>query len=147
MIVPAELQHLEEIITIENTAFNKPWTRNQIMNDIQSDTDSENWVYIMDELVAGYIFGWIILDEYHLNNIAVHPDYLRKNIGTKLIQHIISRVISLDIKVILLEVNANNIPAQKCYQSIGFTQLGKRKDYYSKGDDAILYNLDLITNG
>ena len=146
MIISAELQHLEEIFTIENTAFNKPWTRNHIMNDIQSDTDSENWVYIMDELVARYIFGWIIHDEFHLNNIAVHPEYLRRSIGKELIRHIISRVRSHDIKVILLEVSTNNISAQKCYKSLGFTQMGIRKDYYSKGDDAILYNLYLTKN-
>ncbi len=143
MIIPVELYHLEEIIAIENSAFNKPWTKNQIKNDILSDTDSENWVYIMDEMVIGYIFGWIIHDEFHLNNIAVHPEYLRRNIGKELILHIISRVLSLDIKVILLEVSANNIPAKKCYKSLGFTQRGIRKDYYSKGDDAILYYLDL----
>ncbi len=147
MIVPAKLYHLEEIIAIENTAFNKPWTKNQIKNDILSDLDSENWVCIMDRLVAGYIFGWRIHDEFHLNNIAVHPEYLRRSIGKELILHIISRVISHDIKVILLEVSANNISAQKCYKSLGFTQRGIRKDYYSKGDDAILYYLDLIKNG
>ena len=147
MIIPVELYHLEGFIAIENFAFNKPWTKNQIKNDILSDTDSENWVYIMDALVAGYIFGWIIHDEFHLNNIAVHPEYLRRSIGKELIRHIISRVICRDIKVILLEVSANNIPAQKCYKSLGFTQRGIRKDYYSKGDDAILYYLDLIKNG
>ena len=96
--------------------FNKPWRRNQIKNDIQSDISSENWVYIMDVLVAGYIFGCIIHDKFHLNNIAGHPEYLRRSIGKKLIRYIISRVISFDIKVILLEVSANNIPAQKCYK-------------------------------
>ena len=59
MIISTKLYHLEEIIAIENSAFNKPWTKNQIKNDILSDLDSENWVYIMDELVTGYIFGWI----------------------------------------------------------------------------------------
>ena len=147
MIISADLHHLEEIVTIENYAFNQPWTRNQFKNDIKSDMDCENWIYIMDELVAGYIFGWIIHDEFHLNNIAVHPEYLRRSIGKELIRHIISRVISRDIKVILLEVSANNIPAQKCYKSSGFTQRGIRQDYYSKGDDAILYYLDLIKNG
>ena len=147
MILPAELHHLEEIVGIENSAFNTPWTRNQIKNDIQSNTDSENWVHMMDEMVIGYIFGWIIHDEFHLNNIAVHPEYLRRSIGKALLRHIIARVISHDIKLILLEVSAHNIAAQKCYKSLGFTQMGVRKDYYSKGDDAILYNLDLIKNG
>ena len=147
MIIPAQLHHLNDIIFIEKSAFNQPWTKNQFLNDIQSKLDSENWVYVINELVAGYIFGWIIQGEFHLNNIAVHPEYLRKSIGKNLIQHIIARVIFLNVGVILLEVSAKNIPARKCYQSLGFNQMGIRKDYYSKGDDAILYNLELNTDG
>ena len=147
MIFPAQLHHLDDIIFIEKSAFNQPWTKNQFMNDIQSELDSENWVYVIEKLVVGYIFGWIIQGEFHLNNIAVHPEYLRKSIGKNLIQHIIARVIFLNVGVILLEVSAKNIPARKCYQSLGFNQMGLRKDYYSKGDDAILYNLVLNTDG
>ena len=117
------------------------------MNDIQSELDSENWVYVINEFVAGYIFGLTIQGEFHLNNIAVHPGYLRKSIGKNLIQHIIARVILRNVGVILLEVSAENIPARKCYQSLGFNQMGIWKDYYSKGDDAILYNLELNTDG
>jgi len=147
LIIPAQLIHLDDIVSIEKSAFNKPWTKNQFMNDIQSELDSENWVYVINELVAGYIFGWIIQGEFHLNNIAVHPEYLRRSIGKNLIQHIIARVILRNVGVILLEVSAENIPARKCYQSLGFNQMGIRKDYYSKGDDAILYNLELNTDG
>ena len=147
MIIPAQLNHLDDIVSIEKSAFNKPWTKNQFMNDIQSELDSENWVYVIDKLVAGYIFGWIIQSEFHLNNIAVHPEYLRRSIGKNLIQHIIARVILRNVGVILLEVSAENIPARKCYQSLGFNQMGIWKDYYSKGDDAILYNLELNTDG
>ena len=147
MIIPVQLHHLDEIVSIENCAFNQPWTKNQFLNDIQSKLDSENWVYVIDEMVGGYIFGWIIQGEFHLNNIAVHPEYLRRSIGKNLIQHIIARVILRNIGVILLEVSAENIPARKCYQSLGFNQMGIRKDYYSKGDDAILYNLELNTDG
>ena len=147
MIIPAQLIHLDGIVSIETSAFNKPWTKNQFMNDIQSELDSENWVYVINELVAGYIFGWIIQGEFHLNNIAVHPEYLRRSIGKNLIQHIIARVILRNVGVILLEVSAENIPARECYQSLGFNQMGIRKDYYSKGDDAILYNLELNTDG
>ena len=147
MIIPAQLHHLDDIIFIEKSAFNQPWTKNQFMNDIQSELDSGNWVYAINEFVAGYIFGWTIQGEFHLNNIAVHPGYLRKSIGKNLIQHIIARVILRNVGVILLEVSAENIPARKCYQSLGFNQMGIRKDYYSKGDDAILYNLELNTDG
>jgi len=143
LIISTQISQLDEIIAIENISFEKPWTRDQIKDDIQANIDSENWVFIEDDKVVGYIFGWIIQNEFHLHNIAVHPDYLRKKIGRKLIQHIISRVADQKVNVILLEVSVNNFSARKCYQSLGFIQTGIRKDYYSKGDDAILYNLEI----
>ena len=93
---------------IESRSFNKPWSQAQIKCEIQSDMECENWVYLMEELVVGYIFCWRILNEFHLNNIAVHPNYLRKSIGKKLIQHIISRVISSDIEVVKNNLNKWN---------------------------------------
>ena len=143
MIISAHLSQLDEIVSIENSSFEKPWTRNQIKGDIQANISSENWVYTLDGKVVGYIFGWISQNKFHLLNIAVHPDHLRKKIGKKLIKHIILIVADQKVNVILLEVSVNNISARKCYQSLGFVQTGIRKDYYSKGDDAILYNLEI----
>ena len=81
MIISAQISQLDEIIAIENISFEKPWTRNQIKDDIQANIDSENWVFVQDEKVVGYIFGWIIRNEFHLHNIAVHPNYLRKKLA------------------------------------------------------------------
>ena len=147
MIQSAKEKHLEEIFKIEKRVFQKPWSKEQLENDIVFSANSENWVYLKNHKVVGYILGWKIKDEYHLNNIAVHPDFIRSRIGTKLILHIISLLISSNINVILLDVSANNISAQQCYQSLGFTTVGLRKDYYQQGDDTILYNLDLTKNG
>lgn len=143
LIISTQLSQLDEIVAIENASFEKPWSHSQIKDDIQANIDSENWVFIKDGKVVGYIFGWIIQNEFHLHNIAVHPDHLRKTIGKKLIQHIITRVADQKVNVILLEVSVNNFSARKCYHSLGFVQTGIRKDYYSKGDDAILYNLEI----
>ena len=143
MIISAQLSQLNEIVEIENSSFEKPWKRSQLMDDIRNNIGSENWVFVQDEKVVGYIFGWIIQKEFHLHNIAVHPNHLRKKIGQKLINHIISRVTDQKVNVILLEVSVNNVSARKCYQSLGFVEVGMRKDYYSKGDDAILYNLEI----
>ena len=143
MIISAHLSQLDEIVSIENSSFEKPWTRNQIKGDIQANISSENWVYTLDGKVVGYIFGWISQNKFYLHNIAVHPDHLRKKIGKKLIKHIILIVADQKVNVILLKVSVNNFSARKCYQSLGFVQTGIRKDYYSKGDDAILYNLEI----
>ena len=57
------------------------WTRNQIRGEIQANISSENWVYTLNGKVVGYIFGWITQNKFHLHNIAVHPDHLRKKMA------------------------------------------------------------------
>ena len=143
MIVNAKFKHLSEIISIENQSFDDPWSFYQFEKDLEFNKTSGNWVYLINRKVVGYVFGLIILDEYHITNIAVHPKFLRQKIGTKLMQYIITYLLSNNISIILLEVSSNNISAQKYYKSIGFIAVGIRKKYYKNGDDAILYNLDL----
>ena len=144
MIVSAKINHLNEIFIIELKSFDNPWSFNQIKYDLEKNTTSANWVYIQNNQVVGYVMGFQVNNEYHLNNFAVHPNYIRNKIGTRLILHIASNLKLKEINVILLEVNSNNIPARKCYESLGFKSVGKRKNYYSKGEDAILYNLDIL---
>ena len=131
----------------ENAAFLHPWTENQLRQDILTRLDSENYVYTLHESVIGYIFGWVIENEYHLNNIAVHPTYRRKNIARSLINHVISILIHRKIQLLFLEVNINNNAAQKCYESLGFVNDGMRKKYYTSGEDALLYTLRINPNG
>ena len=143
MICSARINQLDEIFSIEKISFTRPWTKNQIKKDLQDCLSSENWVYELNGNVVGYIFVSKIEDQFHLNNIAVHPDFLEKKIGSSLIKHIIMRAKNRKVKFILLEVSINNISARKCYKSLGFVKVGVRRNYYSKGDDAILYDLEI----
>jgi len=143
LICSARINQLEDILSIERISFTRPWTRNQIIKDLQNGFNSENWVYKLNGNVIGYIFVSKIEDQFHLNNIAVHPDFLGQKIGSSLIKHIIMRAKNRKVNIILLEVSINNITARKCYKSLGFIQVGIRKNYYSQGDDAILYDLEI----
>ena len=88
MIQSANKSHLDEILDIEKIVFTKPWTREQLKNDLVLSTNSENWVYMEDQQVVGYILGCKVMDEFYLNNIAVHSDFQRRYIGQSLIQYI-----------------------------------------------------------
>ena len=57
MIQSANNNHLNEILDIEKIVFTKPWTREQLQNDLMISANSENWVYMEDQQVAGYILG------------------------------------------------------------------------------------------
>ena len=144
MIQSANKSHLNEILDIEKIVFTKPWTREQLKNDLVLSTNSENWVYMKDQQVAGYILGWKVMDEFHLNNIAVHSDLQRRHIGRSLIQHVKNRLQSQNIQRIYLEVSGKNKPTQQLYESMGFQKEGLRRDYYAKGEHAFLYHLNLV---
>jgi len=147
MIQLANERHLDEILGIEKIVFTKPWSRKQLKSDLTLRTNAENWVYKKGHQIVGYILGWKIKDEYHLNNIAVHANFQRKHIGQSLIEHIIKHLKNQDVNRIYLEASWENIPAQKLYNSLNFNQEGMRMNYYDKGDHALLYYMDLVTNG
>ena len=146
MIQSANKSHLNEILDIEKIVFTKPWTREQLQNDLVLSANSENWVYMEDQQVSGYILWWKVIDTFHLNNIAVHSDFQRRHIGWSLIQHVINRLQSKNIQRIHLEVSWKNKPAQQLYKSMGFQKKGLRMDYYEKGEHAFLYHLNLVDN-
>ncbi|MBC8213159.1 MAG: ribosomal protein S18-alanine N-acetyltransferase [Candidatus Marinimicrobia bacterium] len=147
MIAKATIEHLDEIIKIENSSFDKPWSLIHFKSDLDKDKISRNWVYLEDNQIIAYVFGWLIENEYHLNNIAVRKDFRGKNIASKLFDFVIADLINLNAETVMLEVSANNLPARKLYESKGFIPVGARKDYYTKGDDAVLYILELKNIG
>ena len=120
MIQPEHESHLNDILDIERRVFSKPWTRKQLQNDLVLGANSENWVYMEDQQVAGYILEWKVMDEFHLNNIAVHSDFQRRHIGRSLIEHVKNHLQSQNIQRIYLEVSEKNKSTQRkqCIKSI-----------------------------
>ena len=146
MIQPANKNYLNEILDIKKRVFNKPWTREQLQNDLVLSVNSENWVYMEDQQVVGYILGWKVMYEFHLNNIAVHFDFQRRHIGRSLIKHVKNRLQSQNIQRIYPEVSWKNKPTQKLYESMGFQKKSLRRDYYAIEEHGFLYHLNLVDN-
>ena len=142
MIVSASHEYLEQILTIERSSFSKPWTKYHFMSDLNNKI-SVNWVYLNNIQVIGYLFGWHLMDEYHLNNIAVAKSFRENGTAIHLLKNMVSYLNDIKVKSVLLEVSSSNLPARKLYEKMGFVPQGERKDYYTKGDDAVLYTLEI----
>ena len=139
MIVKADNSHLKDIFNIEKQSFRKPWSIQSFMGEI-NNSSSSNWVYLQNHKVKGYLFGWKIGLDFHINNIAVDLLSRRKGIAQKMIDNII---FDLNMKNIFLEVSGLNKDAIKLYQKLGFQKSGMREKYYNDGSDAILYNMEI----
>ncbi|MEK5330820.1 MULTISPECIES: GNAT family N-acetyltransferase [unclassified Lysinibacillus] len=67
-----------------------------------------------------------------INTFAVHPTYLNKGIGTRLMDFIIQHSKEMNIKAIRLDVYEKNKPAIKLYRKYGFEYIDAIDLGYSK---------------
>ena len=81
-------------------------------------------------VVRGYVGSQTVLDETDMMNIAVHPDFRRKGIAAALISELVGQLKERGSHILRLEVRESNAPAIALYESLGFAQLGLRKNYY-----------------
>jgi SSU ribosomal protein S18P alanine acetyltransferase (EC 2.3.1.-) len=93
--------------------------------------------------VVGYGGLWVVADEAHINTLAVHPEWRRRNIGERLLQALLDKASALHASSATLEVRVSNLAAQRLYQKFGFVEVGRRKRYYRDGEDALLMTVTL----
>jgi [ribosomal protein S18]-alanine N-acetyltransferase len=130
---------LNDVMEVERLCFTIPWSENSFISDL---TENENAVYfsaLTSGRVVGYIGMWVIFDEAHIMNVAVHPEFRRMGIGSVLINKIIETSRLLNLKSMTLEVKKSNYAAIDLYRCFGFIEAGVRKGYYEDtNEDAII---------
>jgi [ribosomal protein S18]-alanine N-acetyltransferase len=134
---------LPGVLAIERISFSTPWSETLFYNEIFK-TISIARVAKIDGKVVGYLCANIIIDEGHILNLAVHPDYRERGIATSLIQEVLETMKTGGSRSVFLEVRSSNKEALNMYEGFGFGLLGTRKDYYiSPVEDAVVMVLRL----
>ncbi len=126
------------VLEIERASFTTPWSETSFFNELKKP-GSLLKVAKKDGKLVGYVCGSRIIDEGHILDIAVHPEYRRLKIASSLVSLMIERLRAEECRFIYLEVRASNVSAKKMYEKFGFEVIGTRKDYYvSPGEDAVI---------
>jgi ribosomal-protein-alanine N-acetyltransferase len=99
----------------------------------------------MNGRIIGYGGFWHILDEAHISNIAIHPDFRGQGFGKMLLLHLLEQAASRGAVKATLEVRRSNVIAQGMYARFGFKLVSVRKNYYTdEHEDAlIMWNDDI----
>ncbi|GAA0351987.1 ribosomal protein S18-alanine N-acetyltransferase [Bacillus horti] len=135
---------IPHVMEVENAAFTVPWSEDAFYNELLNNHFAKYIVAVDEERIVGYCGVWLIVDEAHITNVAVHPDYQGKKIGKQLMQEIIEISKHLSAVRMTLEVRVSNHAAQRLYQSFGFEIQGVRKQYYSDNkEDAYIMWVNL----
>jgi ribosomal-protein-alanine N-acetyltransferase len=138
---------LAEILEIERDSFPTPWSpglfRSEMANSISRMLVGKS-VQAQGRAVAGYVVFWRVADEIHLHNIAVRRDLRKCGIASRLLSRVIRDCRQEGARFVTLEVRRSNLPAQKLYESFGFSVKGVRRGYYADtGEDALIMSADL----
>ena len=131
---------LDDIVAIEAASFNNPWTRDMYERELQNPDVSFLYVLRMPgEGIVAFCSFWLVLDELHINNLAVRGDVRARGLGTALLEHVLQAGASRGAGRATLEVRRSNAAARRLYESLGFEVAATRPNYYvSPAEDALI---------
>ncbi|MGF9967071.1 ribosomal protein S18-alanine N-acetyltransferase [Bacillus rhizoplanae] len=124
-------EDIPQIVAIEESSFATPWTAEAFEREINMNEYAHYVVMETEEGILGYCGLWIILDESHITNIAILPQYRGQRLGEALLQEVINKARDLGANTMTLEVRVSNEVAKKLYRRHGFQNGGIRKRYYT----------------
>jgi ribosomal-protein-alanine N-acetyltransferase len=133
-----EVHDIPRVLEIERMSFSAPWSESAFLYEIHKSY-AYNRVAVRENSIVGYLCVNYILDEGHIMNLAVHPEFRRQGIATVLMGEVIRAMRRKGCDALYLEVRTSNSVAKNFYERFGFGVAGIRKDYYtSPREDALI---------
>ena len=139
-VVPMTADHLEELERLERICFSRPWSRKMLAEEL----DNQCAAFLvaeepLTEKVVGYAGLLVMADEGYITNVAVFPEYRRRGVAEQLIAVFDSFARGNRLAFLTLEVRPSNAAAIALYQSFGFEEVGRRRNYYDlPREDALI---------
>ncbi len=134
-----KMQDLDEVMEVEHRCFTTPWSRYSFTHELKDNQFSHYLIARHLGKIIGYAGMWIVLDEAHVTNVGVLPEYRGEGIGELLMRSLIAMAKNRGAKKMTLEVRKNNYVAQNLYSKLGFEPVGIRRGYYlDDREDAVI---------
>jgi len=150
VVEPLTRNDIDDVVAIEEAAFTNPWTRAMYLAELENSGVS--FCFLARDAsrrAVGFCSVWQVLDELHINNLAVLPEFRRLGIGSLLLEFVVRHGVALGARRATLEVRRSNASARLLYERFGFSVSGVRAEYYSKPveDALVLWREDLSLPG
>jgi len=125
---PLRNKDLPEVLRIEDGVYDYPWSE-QIFKDCLAMGYSSWGLHNDGELIAYAILS-IAVGEAHILNVCIDPNKQGQGFGQMFLQELFQIAKEKGAESIFLEVRPTNKNAIALYEKLGFTQIGRRKNYY-----------------
>ena len=139
-----EVADIDQVFEIEVTSFATPWSKEAFYNELTKNRFAVYTLLEVEDAIAGYCGSWVIVDEAHITNIALLPEYRGRKLGEALLLKVMETVRNMGAKTMTLEVRVSNTAARSLYRKLGFQEGGIRKQYYTDNlEDALVMWVNL----
>ena len=137
--------HLDTVMAVEQRAYSHPWTRGNFQDALAHGYQMQ--LLLGGEQLLGYFVAMPGVDEAHLLNITVAPEFQSQGWARMLLDALVLWARSRCAEWLWLEVRVSNLRARTIYEAYGFRKVGERKRYYPAADgqreDAVVMSLAL----
>lgn len=120
---------LDAVVQIEDAVYSHPWSRGNFQDSLYSGYQAQT-LRDAGGLLLGYFLVMLAVDEAHLLNISVATAYQHQGLGRMLLDQATAVARQHQMRTMLLEVRESNTHAARVYRRYGFTEIGRRKNYY-----------------
>lgn len=128
-----------KIAELEASLFKeRAWTLELIESELENP---QNVVIAVEDdfsEIIGYIIAKVILDEAEVLRFGIKKERQGQGIGRGLLRVTLDMLKRKSVKKVFLEVSADNIKAQRLYESFDFKKVGERRGYYSPDKPAFI---------
>lgn len=138
------LADLDAVIETESRAYAFPWSRGIFADCLRGGHECR--VMVRGDDIVGHAVLSAAAGEAHLLNVCVRRDLQGQGLGRQFVVYLIQRARVLGAQAMFLEVRPSNKVAITLYESLGFAQVGTRRDYYPGHlgrEDALVLALQL----
>jgi ribosomal-protein-alanine N-acetyltransferase len=142
-------EQIDAVLAVERASFTSPWTREMYEAELKNPGFSFFFLARCEQDgVVGFCSFWRVVDELHINNLAVMPDRRREGIGSALLAHVVREGRKLGATRATLEVRRSNEIARHLYERFGFAVAGVRRNYYNHPvEDALVLWRENLADG
>jgi ribosomal-protein-alanine N-acetyltransferase len=131
---------LEPVFALQTSSFSNPWRPDALKWELEHSPVSRLYVLKDDDgCVAGFCACWHLVDELHINSVAIAPECRRAGLATELMRGVLAKAVEEGATRATLEVRRSNEAARALYERLGFAVEAIRPDYYtSPREDALI---------
>lgn len=142
---PMTEERLDEVVRLERLVYPHPWTRGNFSDSLRAGYQAQ--LLAADGQLLGYFVAMKGVDEVHLLNITVAPEFQSQGWGRMILDALALWSRAQHAQWLWLEVRVSNARAQRIYEEHGYRRVGERKSYYpaaaGRREDAVVMSLKL----